>query len=324
MRRWFASAFTLAICSAASAGQSLTNQDALTLLNRIVQATHQLSFSGVYVYQHGSDVQSSRITHVFDGGNSFEKLEALDGPPQEFIRLNNTLTSYAPAKYGSVADVPATVRFFPTVLPENIRGLMEHYYAIKQEVDRVADLDCQMLLLTPRDGLRNPYRFCYDPSTGLVLKSQSFNEKRELNEQIAFTQVVIGGVIDRSVFKPRWANKVGSWQRNDGPVKADDLDVDSRLLPAGYRLVRGGKRQLPGKPRPVSQYLFSDGLASVSVFLENQGTPSKVPQGLSRQGETNLYSESDGNWVLMVLGDVPAAALQQFGQALSVRPKSGN
>ena len=309
MRRWFASAFTLAICSAASAGQSLTNQDALTLLNRIVQATHQLSFSGVYVYQHGSDVQSSRITHVFDSGNSFEKLEALDGPPQEFIRLNNTLTSYAPAKYGSVVDVPATVRFFPTVLPENVRALMEHYYA-KQEVDRVADLDCQMLLLTPRDTLRNPYRLCYDPSTGLVLKSQSFNEKRELNEQIAFTQVVIGGVIDRSVFKPRWANKVGSWQRNDGPVKVDDLDVDGRLL--------------PGKPRPVSHYLFSDGLASVSVFLENQGTPSKVPQGLSRQGETNLYSESDGNWVLMVLGDVPAAALQQFGQALSVRPRSGN
>lgn len=314
--------FLLPCCiGAALAGQALSPAEGLQLLNRVTQATRQQSFVGVYVYQRDTLVETSRITHQFADGNSYEKLEALDGPAQELIRANNMLSCYVPANRSDKVDYQSYSRFFPDVLPNDNRALLENYHVIRQDMERVADHDCQMVLLAPKDGLRNPFRFCYEPTRAVLLKAQVYNDRQELLEQMSFTQVNIGGVIDRNAFKPRLPNKVGAWQRSDGPVKADDLIINEKQLPAGFKLVRGSKRQLPGKPAPVSHYLFSDGLASMSVFLEFTGKDARPPEGASRQKDTNILVETDDDAVMMLLGEVPKGALQQLGSSLRIKPK---
>ncbi|WP_018150297.1 MucB/RseB C-terminal domain-containing protein [Leeia oryzae] len=301
------------------AGQSLSPQEALQLLNRVNAASRQIAFTGIYVYQRGGTVETSRISHAVIGGVDLEKIEAVDGPAQELIVQNDQLSCYVPNNRVGSIDLRASDHFFPSVLPKDVKPLLANYHAIKQDVERVADNDCQAILLTPKDGLRNPFRFCYEPTSGVILKSQRYNDQQELTEQMSFTQVKIGVALDRAAFKPKFPKKVGTWQRQSQMAKPEDIEINGKMLPAGFKLVHGGKRVFPGKAKPVSHYLFSDGLASVSVFLDSAADDVVLQSGMSRKDETNIYVESEGNVVMMILGDVPAQAVQQFGMSLGIK-----
>ncbi|MCB6182247.1 MucB/RseB C-terminal domain-containing protein [Leeia sp. TBRC 13508] len=305
--------------SVAYAGQSLTPQEAIQLLTKVNNASRQMTFSGLYVYQRGGMVETSRISHAVIGGTHFEKIETVDGPPQELIVQNDAMSCYVPSQHDAPIDLRASDHFFPSVLPADIKQLLTNYQAMKQDVERVAENDCQMILLVPKDNLRNPFRFCYEPSTGVILKSQRFNDNKELSEQMAFSQIKLGGELDRSAFKPKFPKKIGTWQRQSKVPQPDDILVNYKNLPAGFKLVHGGKRQFPGKSKPISHYLFSDGLSSVSVFVDKSAEDASVQNGLTRKGATNVYVESEGNVVMMILGEVPPSSVQLFGLGLEIK-----
>jgi sigma-E factor negative regulatory protein RseB len=68
--------------------------------------------------------------------------------------------------------------------------------------------------------------------------------------------------------------------------------------------------------------VFSDGLASVSVFIEPHGSNSQPMHGLARVGAAYAYSRDlDGHQVTAV-GEVPAATVEAI--AASVTRADGN
>ena len=58
------------------------------LLSRIQQAARKQDYAGVFMYQQGETIQSSRLVHVLDGTGERERLEILDGQPREYLRHN--------------------------------------------------------------------------------------------------------------------------------------------------------------------------------------------------------------------------------------------
>ena len=99
------------------AAETLDQADALAWLERIARVARQLNYSGTFVYQHGDQVETSRITHYFDRTGEYEKLETLDGPAREFIRNNDNVTCYLPDSKAVVVE-KRTARQFPAFLPE--------------------------------------------------------------------------------------------------------------------------------------------------------------------------------------------------------------
>lgn len=309
-------------------------RDAQLWLAKIQTAAHRLNYSGTFVYQQGNQVRTSRITHVLEGKNEIEKLEVLDGKPREYIRNNEEIVYYVPETKTLLIEKRVTQDVFPSILAANPTDLANFYSIKKGEIGRVAGFECLAVALEPKDNLRYGYKLWAEKSTGLLLRAQTFNDRRELVEQIAFTHVAIGN-IDRDKVKPSYANTRGWRVENTvmNQINLSNWTVGS--LPGGFKKIRELKRVLSdaGSPesspdgtrsavqprqREVSQIVFSDGLAAISVFIE-PGSESRT-EGSMQQGAMNVVGKRYGDFWLTIVGEVPSAAIKQVANSIEFKP----
>ncbi|MDB5840873.1 MAG: rseB [Herminiimonas sp.] len=305
-----------------------SRRDAQLWLKRIQSAAQKLNYSGTFVYQQGNLVRTSRITHLLDGKNEIEKLEVLDGQSREYIRNNDEIICYVPESRTLLVEKRGTKDIFPAILAVNPSELAEQYDIRKGETGRVAGFDSQSLLLEPKDRLRYGYKLWAERHTGLLLRAQTINDRGEAVEQITFTQLSIGN-IDRNQVKPSFANTRG-WRVENAVMHQIDLSGWSvKGVPPGFRKIREMRRilsdvsappQANGQPveREVSQIVFSDGLAAISVFIE-PGTKSRT-EGSVQQGAMNIVGKRQGEFWLTIIGEVPSNAIQQVANSIEFKP----
>jgi sigma-E factor negative regulatory protein RseB len=86
-------------------------------------------------------------------------------------------------------------------------------------------------------------------------------------------------------------------------------------LPAGFNKVVEGYRMLPNRNDPVAHIVYSDGLVSVSVFVETMpGTPQVL--GWSQQGAINIYKRQLDDYLVTVLGETPGVTVRQIANSV--------
>jgi sigma-E factor negative regulatory protein RseB len=309
-------AFTAPISAAAQA----PDPSALDWLRRIYTATRKLNYTGTFVYQHGQQVETSRITHLADRSGPHEKLETLDGLPREVVRTRDAVASYVPETKTVKIDHYPAQRAFPGMLPERIGELSRSYNVRKGDLERVAGYDCQVIELEPRDSMRYGHRLWADVKTGMLVKTRTYDARNEAMEQFSFSQLQIGGSIDREKIKPRYASRAREWRVEDSQAVPADLAKAGwvvRAAPPGFRTVNELTRRLGGTSG-VGQIVLSDGLAAISVFIE----PAKEPaprSGLARQGAINIYMRPLGNHWITVVGEAPAESVKYVADAVEFR-----
>jgi sigma-E factor negative regulatory protein RseB len=306
-------------------------REAQSWLKRIQSSAQRLNYSGTFVYQQGNQMRTSRITHVVSGKNEVEKLEILDGKPREYIRNNEEIVCYVPETKTLLVEKRVTHDIFPAILAANPADLAQFYDVRKAEAGRVAGHDCQSIVLEPKDNLRYGYKLWAEKSSGLLLRAQTLNEKREAVEQISFTQISIGN-IDRAQVKPSISNTSG-WHVENAEMSQVNLSGWTvKFLPPGFKKVREVKRMVSDRPasasasasavsnqREVSQMVFSDGLAAISVFIE-PGSQSRT-EGSIQQGAMNIVGKRQGDFWLTIVGEVPSAAIKQVANSIEFKPK---
>ena len=289
--------------------------EALDWLRRIHEATHKLSYSGTFVYQHGGRTESSRITRFADPRGDIERLEVLDGVPREIVRTKDTVRCYLPESKTVKIDRRAADRSFPALLPDKTGALAAHYDISLGETRRIAGFDCQAVVLTPRDNLRYGYKLYADAASGMLLRAVTIDAAGEAVEQFTFTQLTIGGVT-RDMVKTRHAAR--AWRVEDAeaaPARLTGWTLSSEL--PGFRKVVELKRRMGEAKPPVGQLVYSDGLAAVSVFIEPLEAGRAVqPGGLASMGAMHIYTRQVANHVVTVVGEAPAASVQRIGNAV--------
>jgi len=294
-------------------------QDASAWLANAAKAARELTYAGTIVYQHGPRVETSRLTHLYEDGAEFEKLVNLDGPAREVIRSQGEVRCYYPdAKIVRVE--PRTFRnVFPSLSAQQQQALAQFYEFRVAEPARVAGLEAQAIAFEPRDGLRYGHKFWVHRDTGLLLKARLINEKGEVVEQFAFTDIAIGARVERDQVKPSWPGTPPDWQLREGSAGhavAQDTGWAVMRLPPGFVKITEGFRTLRGKRDPVAHLVFSDGLVAVSVFVESIAATPGQALGTMRQGGLNVFSMKVDDHFVTVLGEAPAATVRQI--ALSV------
>ena len=296
------------------------NGDALTWLQKAYAATHKLSYSGVFVYQQGGNVETSRITRIVESGTARERLEAMDGMPREVVREGDDVVCYLPSTMTVRIDKQATQRSFPSILPAQIRELSDNYSIRKGEVERVAGYDCQVILLEPKDNMRYGHKLCTDVGSGMLIKARTFDEKGAQIEQFNFTQLQIGGYIDRERVKSRFSSKGRDWRVEDSRAVEADLSAQGWFVkspPSGFQKITEMSRVMGGIPG-VGHIVLSDGLAAVSVFIEPSS--GKAPaSGLARQGAINVYTRQLANHRITVVGETPPESVRLIANAVEYR-----
>lgn len=294
-------------------------------LHKIPLAAQNLNYSGTFVYQQGSRARTSRITHVVQGNNELEKLEVLDGRPREYVRKNEKVVYYAPDEKAMLVEQRVMQEGFPAILSRDADQLASYYLLRFGESVRVAGYDSQELVLEPRDKLRYGYRLWVEKSSGLLLRAQTVSGNRIL-EQIEFIQLALGNISPQLVL-PSYAN-VRGWRVEHTALQHVDVPgLNMGFMPPGFTQIAAVKRHLSrtaantrgegGKTataREVVQFVYSDGLAAISIFIE-PGIQSAT-EGFIQQGAATIIGKRLGDFRLTIVGEVPVAAVRQLAHSI--------
>jgi sigma-E factor negative regulatory protein RseB len=295
--------------------------DASNWLPRIAAAARELTYSGTFVHQLGPRMETMRISHLYDASGEAEKLEALDGPPREIVRENETVHCYYPESRMVKLEQGRARRYFPALIGDNPEGLVAHYELRLGATERVAGYDCQVIWLRPKDQLRYAHRLCAELKTGLLLKAAIADERGEPAEQVAFTALDIGAHITRQSLRSAyaeaqrsWRTDASNWERN-----APESGWHIRDIPAGFRKIMEMQRRMHGRAEPVRQIVFSDGLAAISVFIEPKSSIPPALRGPRQLGLVSVLTKELDDHHITVLGEVPQVSLKQVANAVSLR-----
>ncbi len=318
-------ALALALTTAAAVGASARAQSAGSAprsdaewLQAIQNAARQTNYSGTIYHQQGNDVRLSRIVHQFDGGMSRERLQILDGERREYLRKGDDVQCLLPESRRIIQEKRPVGANFPALSTAAPVDILRNYTLRKGPIDRVADAECQVIVLEPKDGVRYGYRLWVERTTGLLLRAQMLNERQDVIEQMAFTDVRLNEALDPARVRPSWP--LDGWKTERVETRPVDLNRWSVVVPDGFRPLNAVLRRLtPSASRDAVQAIYSDGLATFSVFIEPEQNGAGAGVAKSR-GSLNAYVHRVGDMTVTVVGEVPPSTVKDVALSVKARP----
>ncbi len=299
--------------------------DPRQLLNAMTQALEQKNYDGTFVYQKENSLASLRIIHRYRDGMENERLISLTGNGGEVLRDNQTVTCILPERHSVMIEPSRPRNIFPEINQQAISRLTHYYRFRLAGRDRVADREAWIVSIEPRGAYRYTYRYWIDADTFLLLRTSLLNRHGKILEQIMFTNITLPEEIPDSLLQPGIRGIGHTWQTHWGEDTVIDTSKNGlgwRIgwLPQGFELKNSQLRTASGSPVPIEHMVFSDGLAMVSVFVEQlqEGTPRR--EGYTMMGAVSTYSMVKSGYQLTVLGEVPAITVRQIASSLQPPP----
>ena len=287
-------------CTQATASASTPAEQ----LVRMADALRSLSYEGTIVYLHGNKLETLRIVHRVEKGQIREYLVSLNGPVRTLTREKGSVTcdlsasrSISVQGHGIGNDVLHAWTLDPA-------ALNDHYGVHALGTARVAGRQTDVVGVIPRDGLRYGYRFYLDQESGLPLKTDLMGQQKDPIEQIMFTSLELlpsqGPVPKTEVVLQR---------RRPDPegLVPESLPWRFDSLPPGFVPVKHDNWRDAGG-QPVEHLVFSDGLASVSVYVESD--PQEGLEGGTRIGAVHAAGKRVSDHQITVVGEVPLATVE--------------
>jgi sigma-E factor negative regulatory protein RseB len=308
-------------------------QDDLKWIETMAFAAHQLDYSGTFVFQFGSHVETSRITHVTDANGEYGRLESLDGTRREIVRHNGVVWCYLGENKVKMEGQGAE-REFPALLPDrlSLSNINKNYVVSQAGEARVAGFHAHVILFQPKDNLRYGRRLWAESDSGLLLKTEVIDDHGAIVEQYAFTQLTLGGNIDRTWITPDKmtpANSGTGGKQGAGSVARKQRDAERKAavttaasgwlvdaVPEGFEKIAELKRPIHNHMGTAIQMVYSDGLASFSVFIEQNDSDEDDHPGLTSQGAVQVYSKLFDGHLVTVVGEVPPQTVIQVGDSV--------
>jgi len=288
--------------------------DAGNWLARIGPALRGLDYQGTLVYVAGGRMETVRVFHRRDGERERERLVTLGGAPREVIRDGGKVMCLGGGEGPLAFDVGTHVRWSPA-LALSEAGELTGYRVRLAGPGRVAGHAAQRIEIVASDAWRYGYRLWLERSTGLPLRVDLVDGQGATVEQVAFTELALGQRPSDADLAP--SSSVGLVSVSPlaaGRPATPDWHVPSP--PPGF-VLRSARRDAEGL-----QLLYSDGLASVSVYVEPDD-PRRLGASSSRRGAIHAYSYRLDGWHVLAIGKVPAATVAHLARTVHAGDADG-
>jgi len=314
----FLSLYALAPAAGAAA-------EARAWLNQMSQALQALDYTGTFVYQRQGSLEAMRIVHAADDGVEREKLSSLTGPLREVIRDNQVVTCILGDRRAVMVSKSRPRQPFPTSFARDIGDLEQYYRFEMGGRDRVAGLTCQVIEVQPRDVYRYGHRLCVEVGRRMLLRSQLTDERGRVIEQVMFTDIAFPEEIDEAELRPDLEQAGFTWSRESehqqpAPQAGSHQHWKVERLPAGFMMTDHSWHQLDNHAPGVEHWMYSDGLASVSVYIEKARDAGEDYRGMSRRGALNAFGTMVNGHYVTVVGEVPRATVEMIGRSVRYQP----
>ncbi|HEY7378859.1 MAG TPA: MucB/RseB C-terminal domain-containing protein [Steroidobacteraceae bacterium] len=289
------------------------DDDARAWLERMNRALATRNYDGTFFHLRNGRVETLRIVHRVDDGKVAERLVSLDGSGREIIRNDQELTCYLPdQKRVLVESRPVSGSLLGT-LPAFDASLADHYQVEKLAPGRLLGRPTQVIAVNPRDAFRFGYRLWIDEGTALPLKTQLCDEKGNVVEQILFANIAVPESLPASAVEPRVNTEGMQWVKQPAPSTAESTFASNwraAKVPPGFKLTVTSTQMLEGSESPVTHLVYSDGLASVSVFIEARPAAPDQFNGLAKVGSAFTFSTTTRGHQVTAVGEVPSQTVQ--------------
>jgi sigma-E factor negative regulatory protein RseB len=293
-------------------------QEARAWLDRMNRAVEELNYQGTFVHVMSGTAETLRIVHRNTGGRSAERILSLDGVGREIIRQDDEVQFILPDQRVVLLETRKDVSPLVTALPSYSVELEPHYEITLHDTARVANRPAQVLEIKPRDEFRYGYVLWLDQETAMPLKSELIDEKGAIVEQILFTEIdllaeipaeALAATLDTTGFTVLSAP--------DSPLLAEQaVPWRASAVPGGFKLSVATQSPMPGSEYPVEHLVYSDGLATVSVFIEDPKNETEVGDGFSNLGSTNAFSLTLRGRKVTAVGEVPRQTVRTIASSL--------
>jgi sigma-E factor negative regulatory protein RseB len=310
-----------------------------------------LNYEGTFVHMHDGRAETLKLIHRVDElGRISERLISLDGAGREIVRNQDEVKCFLPDQRSVFVEKTEKKSPFLGNLPNYSERLGAYYFIVdcadctaeleseaaaepigsercgycvgsNSRQQRLLSMDTLLLAIKPRDQFRYGYRLWLDRETALPLKTQLLDERGEIIEQIRFTSLSVKDEIPGSAMQTSLDASEYQWfyqtQTDAEPAQSGGRkNWSASSLPPGFEL---SDRPAPGRQdegnAQADHQVYTDGLASISVFVETDADPGISP-GLSRLGAANAFSLQAHGHVITAIGEVPAEAVEQIARSV--------
>ena len=293
---------------------------AMDWVQKMSDAMRNLNYRGNFVYMHENQLESMQISHVRDDNGEKERLISLNGEAREVIRDNLNLTCIWPSSRKVVVDSSRKNSFSPIFIPEDIARIEKFYEMQLVGDDRIAGMDTVVVHIKPRDRYRYGMKFWINKEHGLMMKSALLNEQGQEIEQVMFTSLKLfgpGEQLELDVMPKIDENytlvRYHSGEKAGGEVSTSRWQLDN--APGGFWRESVLQRKVPGSDHVVEQLVYTDGLASLSIFIERNNNGSH--QGGSSMGAVNAFIRIYDDHSVTAIGEVPAVTVQRVAESVT-------
>ncbi len=308
-----------------------TSEDPRQWLEKMTHALATRNYEGIFFHLSNGQVETMRIVHRYRGGRVSERLESLDGSGREYIRSNDRLTCYLPDQHTVLVEMRPGSGSFLSSLPHFGKGVNRFYQIDALPNGRVLGRVVRVIAVNPKDQYRFGYRVWLDQQSALPLKTQLCDAHGRVLEQILFARLALPKNIPDRDLKPAVARADMRWivQGPSAHAAPALLGFRPSALPPGFHLTMAGAQTLGSAREPAEHLVYSDGLATVSVFVEARreevassgaaaaaGTALAPMHGLARVGSEFAFSTVVQGHQVTAVGEVPAETVEYIAHSV--------
>lgn len=308
-------AVTAALFVGAPAGAQQPEMSAVDLLARMSQAAREVSYSGLFTYEHRGSMATLKVSQTSRDGELVQRISHLDGRPREVLRRG---------------DRPDCLRAGDLLLRGNVLASdgeelarLQNYYDFHVKGEgRVAGRPVVVLHVIPRDKYRYGYIFALERETGLMLQSMLVSETGKPLERFQFVEIEIGNNIDQGLVAPEGLTSqvVDVDDRaclvSDAGKTVEASDLGAAWVPPGFVLAD----KSTDAENAQETLVFTDGLAVFSVFidaLQGQMLPAVDAQLGATVAVLAKTKVADKEYAVSVVGEIPKLAAEKIAMAVS-------
>jgi sigma-E factor negative regulatory protein RseB len=324
--RFASSILTITCLIGGTVATAAGTEDARVWLERMSQALVERNYDGRFIHTSQTQSETMRIIHRYAHGQITERLVSLDGIGREYIRTNAEVTYYMPDTRSVLVESHAEKDGLLSLIPEYTPGLEAYYDISTSPANKLLERKAQLVNVQPRDEYRYGYRLWLDADTAMPLKSQLVDRQGHIVAQVAFADLVLREHIADRDLQPAVDTKGFEWIRHEIHRQALVNEVnDWRVgeLPPGFKLTNSRLQSVVGSSTPVKHLVYSDGLATVSVFIDQNDTEGQAGVSLQKVGSTYAFHTDTAGYQVTAVGEVPAATVRSMVLSLT-RPSGGN
>ncbi|WP_263078784.1 MucB/RseB C-terminal domain-containing protein [Endozoicomonas sp. Mp262] len=293
-------------------------------LEKMSAAFREQSYRGVFVYQEGNRLETLAVTQQAANGKTRERILYLDGLPREMVRSGDQLTYTSLDKGVTRFNHGSLMPMVPKFSDSPVGSYYKVSYSPRQ-IDRIAGREAVVLSVIPVDHYRYGYQLWLDAQFGLLLKSVMIDSHGKIMERLQFTHIEPGVELSSPELAAMDKSNVTYDQSIDihkVPDKEGIWNWESGWLPEGFSVKSYSQRPSPVSEHKTDTVIYSDGLASFSVFVEPDETKvlSQASENIGALAAVSkVFRNGETYFHVTVVGEVPLGTAERV--AVSVRPK---